>query len=179
MIVAVGSLNKVKIAGVKRAYSKIFSSVKVVGIKVSSGVSPQPLNLEETVEGAFNRALKALSSLGEADHGVGIEAGWMKIKNVWVDVQVAAIVDRKGRRSLGFSPAFPLPKILVDRVLSQAVEMEDVMVEISGVEAIGEKEGAIGFFTKNLVTREDLTYYATLMALLPYMPWNSRVFREL
>jgi len=176
MLVAVGSMNPVKLSGVKKAYCKVFKEVEVKGVKVSSGVSPQPLTLEETVEGAVNRAKNALKVIEGAEHGIGVEAGWINLRDLWVDVQVAAIVTRKGELSIGFSPAFPLPKVVVDSVLSEGTEMEDVMVKLTGIDAIGEKEGAIGFFTKNIVKREDLTYYAVFMALLPFMPWNKRIF---
>ena len=176
MIVAVGSLNPVKVIGVKKAYEKVFRNVSVKPVKVDSGVSPQPLSLEETVKGAFNRAFKSLQEINVAEHGVGIEAGWVKVEELWLDIQVAAIVDRKGVKSLGFSPAFPLPKNVVRRVLKDNVEMEEVFEEISGIPEIGEKEGAIGFLTKSRVTRVNLTIQAVLMALIPFMPWNRKLF---
>ncbi|RLE91768.1 MAG: inosine/xanthosine triphosphatase [Thermoprotei archaeon] len=176
MLVVVGSMNPVKLSGVEKAYRKVFEDIEVKGVKVSSGVSPQPLSLEETVEGAVNRAKNALKSVEGAEHGVGVEAGWVAVRDSWIDVQVAAIFTKSGELSIGFSPAFPLPKIVVDSVLSESIEMEDIMIRLTGIDAIGEKEGAIGYFTKNMVKREDLTYYAVLMALLPFMPWNRRIF---
>ena len=177
MKVVVGSRNPAKIKGVKRAYVKVFGEVDIVGVSVSSMVSQQPLSLEETFIGALNRAREALRRVKDREHGVGVEAGWLNIYGIWLDIQITVIVDRNGRIGVGFSPAFPLPTYAVKRVLKENVEMEVVFEEVSGIRRIGEKEGAIGFLTKSMVSREDLTYYATLMALIPFMPWNERHYR--
>ena len=76
MIVAIGSLNPVKIKGVREAYTSIFGAdISVRGIAVESGVSPQPLSLEETIRGAMNRAEEALKVVRDAVHGVGVRQG--------------------------------------------------------------------------------------------------------
>jgi len=179
MIVAIGSLNPVKIKGVREAYTSIFGAdISVRGIAVESGVSPQPLSLEETIRGAMNRAEEALKVVRDAVHGVGVEAGWIKLyRDMWIDVQVAAILSREGELGIGISSGFLVPPYVVKRVLEDGVEMETAMIELSGIDDIGEKMGAIGFLTRNIVKREDLTREATMMALIPFMPWNRKIYR--
>lgn len=175
MKVAVGSLNPTKVKGVKEAYIKVFGErVIVIPTKVHSHVSPQPLSLEETLQGAINRAKEALSFIHDSYHGVGIEAGLFRLPTGhWIDVQVAVIISREGRMGVGIGPAFPIPEYVIRRVTRDFIEMEKVMEEISGVKSIGEKMGAIGFLTNNIIKREDLTRIAVLMALIPFMPWNK------
>jgi non-canonical (house-cleaning) NTP pyrophosphatase len=72
MRVAVGSGNPVKVAATERALAERDASVEAV--PVESGVSEQPRGRAETVEGAENRARRALTP-GEYDLGVGIEGG--------------------------------------------------------------------------------------------------------
>ena len=96
---------------------------------------------------------------------------------MWIDVQVAAILSREGELGIGISSGFLVPPYVVKRVLEDGVEMETAMIELSGIDDIGEKMGAIGFLTRNIVKREDLTREATMMALIPFMPWNKRIYR--
>ncbi len=59
MKVIVGSENKVKVRAVREAFEERFPGAVVEGKSVDSGVSEQPLSLEETIEGAINRAKRA------------------------------------------------------------------------------------------------------------------------
>nr|BAL59131.1 hypothetical protein HGMM_OP3C286 [Candidatus Acetothermum autotrophicum] len=45
--------------------------------------------------------------------------------------------------------------------------MGDVMSELAGIEKLGHKIGAIGYLSKGVLTREQLTEQAVLMALIP------------
>ena len=49
------------------------------------------------------------------------------------------------------------------------------MDEIAGVKNIGMKNGAIGYFTGNIITREDLYIQGTISALIPFI--NEGLFR--
>ena len=58
MKVFVGSKNKIKVDAVRRAFEGVFLNETwvVEGQEVDSGVSEQPMDEEETVRGARNRA---------------------------------------------------------------------------------------------------------------------------
>lgn len=168
MLVAVGTLNPSKLEGVKRAFSEVYGRVEVVGVKVE-GLKPQPIGLEEIVEGAKRRALHARGSFPGCDFAVGVEAGIFFAAGVPLDVQAAYVVSGSGGESLGFSPAFPLPRRFVDGLLGGRYrELEEAADEHFGTSGIGEKGGLVKLLTKSRVTREDLTYYAVLMALIPF-----------
>ena len=174
MRVVVGTENPAKLKGVEKAFGKFFEKVEVVGKAVNPEVPSQPFN-SETIRGAINRAKKAYSD--EFDFSVGIEAGLFRVDNTfsgYVDFQVACIYNGK-TFTIGFGPGFEYPKKVVEEVL-KGKEVGDVMDEISGIENLGEKFGAIGFLTRRKVERSDLTEIAVTMALIP---WLNRELYEL
>jgi len=162
-VVALGSLNPVKVRATESAFSRFFR-VEVRGVRVSTGVSPQPLGWEETFEGAKERAEKAYP-FGEM--GVGIEAGLMEVEGAYFDVQVTAISDGNST-AFGLGPGFEHPPGVVREVL-RGREVGEVMGEASGIEDIGRRNGAIGFLTEGKVTREEITEQSVLMALVPWL----------
>lgn len=169
MRVAVGSSNPVKVKAVERAFSRFFSA-QVIMVPVPSGVSPQPVGLEETVSGAVSRARNALAAAEGAELGVGIEAGLIPVPGTisgYLDQQFAAIVDRKGRVTLGGGSSFEYPKAIVSRVLGEGIEVGTAMDQLTGVHELGQKQGAIGYFSKGHLDRTALSEQAILMALLP------------
>ncbi|MCS6903475.1 MAG: DUF84 family protein, partial [Candidatus Bipolaricaulota bacterium] len=98
----------------------------------------------------------------------GIEAGliWNETLKLYFDVQFCAIFSRDGRLTVGHGSGFVYPPKVMERVLAGQT-VGAVMSEVAQVERLGHKEGAIGFLSKNLLTREQLTEQAVLMALLP------------
>ena len=185
LVVAVGSENPVKVAAVRAVFSRIFSAVNVLAVKVNSGVPPQPFN-EDTVRGAVNRAKEALRRC-HADFGVGIEAGLFSMPKVkflktgFVDVQWCAIADSEGRISLGCGPGFEHPPAVIERVLREGVEIEQAFEALTGEKNIGERAGAVGFLSKNLTNRREITEMCVLMALIPMLnkQWYFSSKREL
>lgn len=82
MLIAAGSLNRVKIEAVKEAFKEFGFTID---IKYHMA---QPLSLEETVRGAIYRA-KAIDG---ADYRVDIEAGLINVLGYHLNIQVAAII---------------------------------------------------------------------------------------
>jgi inosine/xanthosine triphosphatase len=165
--VAVGTKNDVKFRAVQTIFGKLFSNLETVKVEVDSGVRPQPWG-DETITGAKNRAALALEQTDDAHFGVGIEAGLIKNDNIGkhLDVQYCAIHDRGGRVTIGHGSGFYYP----DRVF-EGVEagrtVGEVMSEVTGVDEIGKKQGAIGYLSKGILSREELTTQAVIMALVP------------
>ena len=175
--VGIGSKNETKIKGVIEGYKAFGLEVEVIPIEVSSGVSKQPKSLEETVRGAFNRALNTMNILkDQVDETVGIESGIVRIGtlNKYVDITVAVILDRNGNLSLGLSPAFEIPLTYIHEMFSQEIELETIAERVSKIERIGEKGGFIQFLSEGKISREDLVKLAVIMALIPrYSPIKS------
>ena len=171
MIIGVGSCNPVKVLAVKTVFNKIFGKnifVKNIGVKTSIG--PQPMSLNEIIIGGIERALKSLEYF-DADYGVGIEAGFYRVPATitgFLEQQICVIVDRKYRMTIGGSSSFEFPPIVLKKIFSKEIrEAEEEIVRITGINRIGEKRGAIGFLTKNLITRLDLSIQSILTALIP------------
>lgn len=176
MKIAVGSTNPTKILAVKEVMEKIYDGPEVFGVDVESGVSDQPVGIEETLEGAINRARKALE-LGDADLGVGIEAGIYPVPRSltgYFDIQFCAVVDREGWLTIGHGPGFEYPPYVIERI-KKGLEAGRAMDELVGEKDLKRKTGAIGFLTHGLLPRKELNKLSVLMAMVPRM--NEPLYR--
>ena len=164
VVVNVGTDNPVKVRAVRHVMSDLFDRVRVRMVPVSSGVPEQPFDQQAPI-GAMNRARGAL---GDADFGVGVEAGlvWDASVGDYLDVQYCAVLDRAGRTTLGHGPGFEYPPAVVARVKAGRT-VSEAMAELTGIREIGTKHGAIGYLTERRMDRDTLTEAAVLMAMVP------------
>jgi inosine/xanthosine triphosphatase len=162
--VSVGTDNPVKLRATRRVLQSLSLPARVQSVRVRTDVPEQPHG-EEALQGAVNRAKAAL---GEGDFGIGIEAGlvWSPLILDYFDVQYCAVVDRAGRITVGQGPGFTYPPRVVESVKAGRT-VEDAMAHLTGVHAIGSKEGAIGYLTERRLDRDRLTESAVLMAMVP------------
>lgn len=177
IVVAVGSLNPVKVRGVELVFKRYYDA-KVVPLKVGSGVGPQPAGFN-VFKGALKRALEARrSSGGQASFYVGIESGPIEFAGLaYLETQVAFILDQDDRVSMGVSSSFPLPWKVLERVLGG-----EELSRASGIERpgdLGEGIGFIGYASQGLITRLDLTVQAVASAILPFVNgWETMKLGE-
>ena len=170
MKVAVGTTNKSKILAVRKAWT-ILGNAEIIGVKVRSGVPDQPKGIKQIVLGALNRAVEARLKT-RSDYGVGIEAGYIMLGSLIMDLQVALIVDKENYVTMGFSPGFQVPpEVLRYNTLGE------YMAVLTSRKSINEEIGAIGYLSRGLVTRTDLTHQAIIMALIPRL--NKSLYEEL
>ncbi len=174
-LVAVGSTNPVKVNAVRRAF-RLLCNPDVRPASVESGVPAQPLGFRELVLGAFNRACNALKAVEAADYGVGVEAGLVDTGVEHIETQAAVVIDRRGYVTIGFSQGFPLPADWAEKV-KQRVELGEIAAAATGRSDIGERLGLVGYLTYGMVTRTDLTFSATVMALIPRL--NPELYHRL
>jgi non-canonical (house-cleaning) NTP pyrophosphatase len=97
--IAVGSTNPAKLSSVKQAALALFPdspNAEIVGFKVPSGVSDQPMSDDECIRGAITRAKNALEASGsdDTDFGVGLEGGVHQINEKWFECGWIAVVDK-------------------------------------------------------------------------------------
>lgn len=163
MKVAVGSQNPVKIKGVKQAFQKVFGDCEVVGISVPSGISDMPMSFEELVKGSKTRAKNAIDKL-DADFGVGPEGGFEQKEIGTFLIGFVAVVDKKGKWGFGRGSGLLMPEKIVERV-KKGKELGDVMDKIRGLKNTKHHEGAVGFFTRNLIPRVKTFEITTIYAL--------------
>lgn len=168
MKIGMGSLNKTKLAALESVLADypIFAGAEIVGVDAVTEVFGHPRTLEQTVEGAINRAKKAYEG---HDYGFGIEGGLMEVphsKSGYAEVGVCAIYDGK-EVCLGLSPALEWPRKVTSMILdgldgSQA--MKEAGID-KGEGKLGEREGFISIVTNGRMTRTDYNRYAIMMAL--------------
>jgi inosine/xanthosine triphosphatase len=167
--VAVGTSNRVKVEAVTQAFRTAFPglAVKVRQIRVRSGVPEQPTEAE-TYRGAQLRAERALAASHDADYAVGVEAGLMRsaILGRHLDVQYVVILDKEGGRSASHGGGFYYPRHVEEEIL-RGRTVSAVLGPIAGDPRLGSTSGAVGFLSKGVVDRRELTRHAVLLALVP------------
>jgi inosine/xanthosine triphosphatase len=172
MKINVGTHNPLKVRATRNVLEQIYTSVDVEGIEVDSGVRDQPIGLDETIEGAVNRARNAFM---DVDLSVGIESGLLKTPHSltgYLDLQWCAIYDGE-RVTLGVSAGFEYPPAVMEKVL-QGHEVGEVMDQVTGVEKLGQKTGAVSYLSRGLLDRTGNTEQCVLMAMIPRM--NAGVY---
>ncbi len=157
--IIVASLNRNKI----NAVTEVFPSYHVEGAACPSGVSEQPLSLEEIVRGAINRAKGVFQN---CEYSVGIEDGISHVpqtKSGYMNFCCCAIYD--GRCIyLGIGPAFEYPPECTKKVVNEKITVSEAFAPVSGKPGIGYEEGIIGWLTGGRINRKDYTKQAVEMA---------------
>lgn len=165
MRVAVGSTNPVK----REATANALPAAAVVeAVSVDPGVSAQPTGAAETVEGARNRARRALAT-GDYDLGIGLEGGVASVDSIdgrfltmW-----AAATDGD-RIEYGGGPRLRLPTDVEER-LAAGEELGPVMDDRLDTTGIKHDQGAAGVLTGGIVDRESALRHALAGALGPFV----------
>ena len=161
--VVVATRNPAKILAVTEACKAFFAQqhLEVQGVDVESGVSAQPLNSDETWQGASNRLSAAKELYPSASLWIAIEAGIEKNQAfAWV------IVENKTQRSESRSASFMLPPSILN-ALHHGAELGPLMAELTGIDNIKHKGGAIGAITSGVLTRSAVYQQAIILALSP------------
>ena len=159
MKIAVGSLNPAKVNAVR----DIFSSYEVLSMKAVSGVPEQPFSDEETIKGAISRAADCLEK-SDADLAIGLEGGVSESSYGLFVCNWGALVTRDGEQFLAGGARILLPEEVADQ-LRNGHELGPVMDAFTRKKDIRKKEGAIGVFTNEHVTRAGMfKHIASMLA---------------
>lgn len=170
MNVVVGSKNPTKLASVKQAFDRYFDSqvIDYQTLETDSGVSEQPLSVEETIQGALNRAVNAAQAV-TADFSVGIEGGisfyTMNGHEYGVEISWVCVRDcTSGQSEIASSAGFPVfPKVVAH--IKQGKTLSDAMAEEYGMQQLGQKNGYIGWLSDDEITRQSSNFEAVFLAL--------------
>ena len=162
--VIVATTNPAKIQAILAAFDQIFGegSCHIDAISVDTGVPEQPFGSEETRAGARNRLANARQVKSEADFWVAIEAGIDEGATFsWV------VIESRDQRGEARSATLPLPEAILEQVRAGEA-LGPVMSKYTGIDKIGNKEGAIGVFTAGALTRSSVYHQAVVLALSPF-----------
>lgn len=178
MIIAIGSTNQAKVQAVVEVIKDypLLANAKVVAIATDSEVGDQPLSLQETIQGAKNRARKAFEMSKGCSYGLGIESGLMQTfeaSGSYLHTCACAIYDGKNY-STGLSTGFEIPPPILDLVLKRKCNLSQACLE-SGITTntkIGSAEGLVGILTQGRVDRKEYSKECVRMALVKIMHTN-------
>ncbi len=168
MKIHVGSKNPTKIAGVENIVrkSEMFKDAEVIGIDANVEEFGHPKTLDETIQGAKDRALAVFEG---ADYSVGIESGLFGVegtKSGYLEIAVCVIYDGKNYH-IGTGPSFEWPKKMVNLILSgQDGSQAFKALGLTEHEKIGNAEGGIYVLTLGKLNRTNLNELAFATALL-------------
>ncbi|UCG01051.1 MAG: DUF84 family protein [Candidatus Heimdallarchaeota archaeon] len=174
--VLVVSVNPVKIRAVQEAFSSFYVKSVISNIETSeidlTGDHPkaQPLGEGQTYEASRWRVKSARNHKPGFDFYVGIEGGIVLTSYNNPRIIVYSSVSNHSFIETVRGCEIPLPQKLYKKLInSQDLELGDIMTDISGISNIKQKEGAVGFFTRNVVTRFDILKQSVMMALIPFL----------
>jgi inosine/xanthosine triphosphatase len=135
-------------------------------VSVESGVAEQPWGDDETIEGARNRARRALAA-GNYDLGVGLEGGVADRDSQLYLIMWAAATDGE-RVDVGGGPRIRLPADVAGR-LHDGDELGPVMDDLLDASGVAENQGAAGVLTDGVTDRTEALRTAVAGALGPFL----------
>lgn len=172
MLVIVGSTNEIKVGAVEQTLVDYptFTGFHVMGVSVPSGVSEQPLTLDEIVQGASNRASHAFKAHPQCCYSFGIESGIFPVKGTrtgFFEACVCAIYDGC-RFYFGLSSGFEVPPAILHHVLHDGADL-GVACHLAGITdnpRLGSSEGLVGILTSGRMNRLAYTKQSLVTALV-------------
>lgn len=185
MNIYVGSTNPVKESSVRRIIREhvVFAHASVYCRDAVSGVSDQPLCVEDMVEGAHNRAYGAYSTRDGEDEnacfGIGIESGVFLLDMYKRERLLRSSVDSlpfimavcslyDGQRYYeGLSPLAECPRFVFDHVVKHGVTLDTAVHQLGLTDdpRIGIRSGIIYALTRGQMTRQQQLEIAVNLAL--------------
>ncbi|MFQ5950856.1 MAG: inosine/xanthosine triphosphatase [Candidatus Geothermarchaeales archaeon] len=170
---AVGTANPLKVKAVKRGFSAFFEDAEVLGVEVDSGVATHPF-AEAVVEGAINRAVRTKRA-ARCEFGVGLEGGTQEFAGRIFNLGWAAVAGADGVIHVGSTGWWECPPSVYGELV-RGRELGDVVDELTGRRDTKRKEGAVGVFTRGILTREDITAHSVVLALIPFL--NEELYEK-
>ncbi len=138
--------------------------------EVGSNVSSQPMDDQETLTGARNRAYHARQACPQADYWVGLEGGLSPLDGEEENLAAFSWIYILGRSRAGFgrSASYILPKKIAD-LIHQGMEQGEADDLVFGQENSKHTSGGVGLLTNDLITRAELYAMAVKLALIPFI----------
>lgn len=150
---AIASKNPAKVKAVEAVLEKLEMAYDLAQADVESGVSAQPLSLEETRQGAVNRSKSALT--GTLDLAIGLEGGVYDLEGQMYLCNWGALWTKEGRLYTAAGAQIPLPDEIAGK-LRAGQELGPVMDVFANETGIRHHKGAVGILTAELVNRNEM-----------------------
>jgi len=170
--ILVASKNPVKIKACLEAFQPFFSRLTIDSCEVILPYTnaDQPIGEEQTREFSKLRVTQARKENKGYDFYVGIEGGVVKTYTEEARIVVYSSVGDRNYTETIRGCEIPLPEKWLDALNNKKYgELGDLVARVSGVKDIKRKQGAVGYFTKENITRFDVLKQSIVMALIPYL----------
>lgn len=161
----VGTTNPVKLAAVK----SVCSTAEVIGMAVDSGVGPQPLNDEQTIKGAKNRA----QQLPKDGLRIGLEAGVAEHDGILFLVNWGVLIDEFDHIIYAGGTRIPLPLSIKNELIKQKSELADIIDAHFHTKNIKHQQGAVGLLTNNYINRKDIFVHIAKLLIGQYTIYSQ------
>lgn len=181
--IQIATANPTKLKGASMALRRVFGKKFAISAHSEySGVSAHPFN-EETFAGAKNRAhaawkrangkareggAAAAGEEGKCGYSLGIESGLFSLmcRGMHIDITVCCVYDGK-EETYGTGMGFVVPERIVRRIIAKKSDLSEALREITGIEKIGWKQGALGWFSNGMMHRREQVQAAVACAFVP------------
>lgn len=185
--IAIGSNRAAKVEAVRAALNRIatidetWRDAEIIARLVETNAPAMPLMRNELMHGARERALAVKNLLkkenAKANLYVGMEGGF---DTVSIDSEEHtficgwAFATDGVRGNYGSAPAMRVPDVIARRVIENNLELAQVIDEVSGEEDVRSRQGALGVFSLDLITRPMSFELALIAALAPF--YNAALY---
>lgn len=164
--VAIASKNQAKINAVATAMEELGFSYELFSQEAASGVADQPMSLEETRNGAINRAKATLSP--SVDIAIGLEGGVYEIAGQMYLCNWGALVAKSGKLYTASGAQIPLPDEIAGQLRSGR-ELGPVMDHYADETGTRHHKGAVGILTHGAVKRDGMFSHIVKLLVGQYM----------
>lgn len=150
MKISVGSKNPAKV----EAVVSVFPNSDIESQKTDSNVAAQPFSDEETMRGAVNRAIQCADKKNGII-GIGLEGGVMYLGDKLYLCNWGALAVSDDEVYTASGARIVLPDDISEQ-LKGGAELGDLMEVFANRHDVRRKEGAIGIFTNESVSRKEM-----------------------
>ncbi len=172
MRIAIWTTRAPKVDGIKEGVNACpylkDKEIEYILQKVPSDISDMPLNIEETMAWARNRAQNIMKMWIEADYYIWIEWWANKLGDKAYLWGVVYVENNFWEGHYGFSPVMEIPKEIERRLYKDWEELGPIMWELSGKTDIRSENGSMGAWSEDMLTRQDEFASAFKCAISPF-----------
>jgi inosine/xanthosine triphosphatase len=173
------SKNPVKIQAVKEVFTYFFEKFDISTIEVREldssrkNLKHQPIGEKETYNASKLRVQYAQESNPNYNYYIGIEGGIALTSHGTHNIIVYCSIGNNTSIQTVRGCEIPLPSEWYNSLLKNPkIELGDLVSEISGIKNIKQKQGAVGFLTRNNLNRYDILKHCVTTALIPFLHPN-------
>jgi len=169
--VYIGSENPVKIECTSKGFKEVYKDISdylFIGKSAPSGVGEQPINNEETLQGAKNRVKYLKEKYPDGEFYVGIEGGIQTIGDEMEAFAWIVIANKSGLVGKAQTSTFQLPPRIVE-LIHQGVELGHADDIVFNRQNSKQGNGAVGILTGDVIDRVEYYRHAVILALVPFI----------